>query len=133
VTGTVGLVASAYDTPPPPLPPAPWSLTRVTPALLRWRVLRGSTVVRPWRTAVDFRTSLLPPELFGRIYAPGTTQNRANHPGRYRFWLTRSWDTRELPDGTYRIEVAAFDTQGNSGEASTFLRVSNPRQSRKRT
>ena len=134
VTGTVGLVATAYDTPPPPLPPAPWTLSRVTPALLKWRILRGSTVVRPWRTAFDFRDSLLPPELFWTVFAPGTTQNRANHPGHYRFWLTRGWDTRDLPNGLYRIEVAAHDTQGNSGTASTLLRVANGAgQSRRRT
>lgn len=129
VSGTIGLVATAFDTPPAPLPPAPWSLTRVTPALLKWRIVRDTAVVRPWHTVVDFRTSLLPPELFTRIYAPGTTQNRANHPGRYRFWLTRDWDTRSLADGLYRIEVAAYDTQGNSGHASAVLRIANQSRS----
>jgi hypothetical protein len=130
ISGNVGLVATAYDTPPAPLPPAPWSLTRVTPALLKWRIVRDTAVVRPWHTVVDFRTSLLPPELFSTVYAPGTTQNRADHPGRYRFWLTRDWDTRELPDGLYRIEVAAYDTQGNSGRVSTVLRIANRPQRR---
>jgi hypothetical protein len=129
VTGTVGLVATAFDTPPAPLPPAPWSLTRVTPAVLKWRIVRDTAVVRPWHTVVDFRNSLLPPELFTTIYAPGTTQNRANHPGRYRFWLTRTWDTRSLADGLYRIEVAAYDTQGNSGHASAVLRIANQSRS----
>jgi hypothetical protein len=101
----------------------------VAPALLKWRIVSDTAVVRPWHTVVDFRTTLLRPELFTTIYAPGTTQNRANHPGRYRFWLTRNWDTRVLADGLYRIEVAVYDTQANSGHASAVLRIANQSRS----
>ena len=37
--GTVDLLVDAYDTPPPPLPAPPWNLTRVAPALIRWRLV----------------------------------------------------------------------------------------------
>jgi hypothetical protein len=59
VSGGVDVIAEAHDTPPIPVPP-PWNDLPVTPAMIRWRVLHGASVVRPWHTPVDFRSSLLP-------------------------------------------------------------------------
>jgi hypothetical protein len=47
------------------------------PALRRWRVLRDSQVIVPWRVVIDSRRGRLPPADYDRIYAPGTRQNRA--------------------------------------------------------
>jgi hypothetical protein len=71
--------------------------------------------VRPWHTPIDLGKSLIPPDQFGRIYAPGTRQNRPGKPGLYRFFLAHTWSTRLLRDGNYRLEVEASDLYGNSG------------------
>jgi murein DD-endopeptidase MepM/ murein hydrolase activator NlpD len=131
MTGTVNLIANAFDTPPLPAPPGAWAFSRSTPSILRWRILRGRTVVRPWKTAIDFSTYLEPAGLFTSIYASGTRQNRAWRPGRYRFWLARNWDTRRLPNGNYRLEVAAYDLAGNSGDATTAIGIDNGVQRRR--
>ena len=86
VTGSVDVIVDAWDLPPLPVPP-PWANMPVTPALLRWRVLRDGKVIRPWHAPVDFRRTLLPPSLFAVVFAPGTRQNRPNRPGRYRFYV----------------------------------------------
>src|SRR6185437_14677872 len=111
VSGGVDVVADAHDTPPVPVP-APWNGLPVTPAVIRWRVLRSGTVVRPWHTPVDFRSSLLPQSAFHRIYAPGTRQNHANEPGSYRFFLAHGWSTGLLADGSYLLDVEASDLAG---------------------
>src|SRR5207244_3505053 len=93
-----------------------WDDTRVTPALIRWRILRGITGGQaPWKTAVDFRSSLMPSALFNLVYAPGTRQNRAGRPGNYNFYLRQAWRSTRLRDGPYRLQVAAFDSRRNSG------------------
>jgi hypothetical protein len=112
VTGAVDVVAEAHDTPPIAVP-APWHGLPVTPALLRWRVLRHGTVVRRWHAPVDFRTALMPQERFDTIYAPGTRQNHAGEPGVYRFYLAHTWSTGWLPNDDYAIEVEASDLAGN--------------------
>jgi hypothetical protein len=125
VHGTVALIAEAFETPPlsdvgrwrPDIP--------VTPALLRWRILRGRRVVRRWDTAVDFRDALLPPEHFDRTYAPGTRKGGIRRPGRYRFYLAWEWDTSRLPNGFFRLQVAAFDIRSNRGLASVRFRIAN--------
>lgn len=124
VTGTVDLIASAYDT-PTNRPAPPWYDSRVTPALVRWRLLRGSSVVQDWTTAADFRRDLLPATEFWDVFAPGTLENRANRPGRYRFYLARAWDTSTLPDGLYRVQVNTQDTFGNGATASAPLTIAN--------
>ena len=70
VHGAVDVIAEAHDTPPIPVP-APWDDLPVTPARLRWRLLRGGETVRDWHTPVDFRGTLLPQADYDRIYAPG--------------------------------------------------------------
>ena len=94
--------------------------------LIRWRILRASG--RPatrWRTAIDFRYSLLPNPLFNLIYAPGTRQNRANRPGRYLFYLREGWSSERLPNGAYRLRVGAWDTRGNSAFGTLPFTVAN--------
>ena len=112
----------AYDT-PPIAPPPPWQDSRWTPALIRWRIVRDGVEVVSWRVAVDF-SSLLPPQDFDSVYAPGTVQNFANNPGRYVFWLAHGFDTSTLPEGTYELEVAAEDTRGNTGTGAADFTIS---------
>ena len=124
VHGAVDVIAEAHDTPPIPVP-APWNDLPVTPARLRWRVLRGSETVRPWHTPVDFRGTLLPQAAYDRIYAPGTRQNRAGSPGLYRFFLAHTWSTTLFPDGNYELEVEASDLAGNTGTRTQAFTVAN--------
>lgn len=126
VSGLVDVVVEAWDRPPLPVP-APWSESIVTPALVRWRVLRGRDVVRPWHAPVDFRKTLLPPSLFSVVYAPGTAQNHPGKPGRYRFFVAHTWDTRRLRNGLYRLEVSVADMSGNRALAGLPFTVANRR------
>jgi len=125
VRGTVDLTTDAHDIPPLPLPPPEWAQTRLAPALIRWRIMQGHTQIRPWQTSVDFRTFLVPSNLFGFVYAPGTYQNRPSRPGRYEYYLARNFDTRALPNGLYSVEVEAWDTQENIGRAAYAFLVTN--------
>jgi hypothetical protein len=115
ISGSVDVVAEAHDMPPIKVPP-PWNGLPVTPARVRWRVLRpNGTVVRRWHTPVDFTKGLIPQERFRTVYAPGTRQNHAGKPGLYRFYLAHTWSTELLADGLYRLEVEAADLAGNTG------------------
>ena len=128
VSGVDDLTCEAYDLPSIP-PPSPWQGTRVTPALIRWRIVRASG--RPatrWKTAVDFRFSLLPNAAFNLVYAPGTKQNRAGRPGRYVFYLKAGWSSAKLPNGSYRLLVGAWDTRGNSAFGALPFTVANPKR-----
>ena len=124
VHGAVDVIAEAYDTPPIPVP-APWDHLPVTPAQLRWRVLRAGEVVRPWHTPVDFRATLLPRSAFARVYAPGTRQNHADVPGLYRFYLAHTWSTPTLQDGEYELQSEAIDLAGNTGTHAVDFTVAN--------
>jgi Peptidase family M23 len=124
VSGAVDVVVEAWDR-PPLAPPAPFDAAIVTPALLRWRVLRGAKVVRPWHTPIDFRNGLLPANRFASVYGPGTRQNKPGKPGRYRFFLAHTWSTRTLPNGQYMLEVAAVDMSGNRAHAKLPFEVVN--------
>jgi len=123
VFGDVDVVVEAYDR-PPLRPLEPWSGAIVTPCRLRWRVLRGGRVARPWHTPVDFRT-LQPQERFKAIYAAGTRQNRPGKPGRYRFFLAHGWTTSLLPDGHHRLEAEAADERGNLARAGLDFVLAN--------
>src|SRR5438105_1499880 len=60
VSGTIGLIADAYVLPSIE-PPAPWNRARLVPSLVRWRLVPDDgDPPTPWRTAADFRFSLLP-------------------------------------------------------------------------
>lgn len=128
--GLVELVAEAFDQ-PPIAPPPPWHTTPVTPALVRWRLIRGTRAIIPWRVAADFRISFQPHVIndsdtrFNSIYAPGTRQNHPNEPGLFRYWLARRFDTRRYPDGNYQIEVEATDVRGNGGRRQLPVTIDN--------
>jgi hypothetical protein len=124
ITGSVDLVADAYDT-PPLAPLGLWAASRVTPALIRWRIVGVRSVVVPWLTAIDFRRYLLPSAVFDDVYAPGTTENRARRPGDYHLYLAHDLDTRMFPNGVYTLEVFAEDTRGNTAQRSLPFRVVN--------
>jgi hypothetical protein len=124
IFGAVDVIAEAHDTPPKPVP-APWNGLPVTPARLRWRVLRGNTVVRAWHTPVDFTKGLLPKERYNAIYAKGTRQNHAGKPGLYRFYLAHTWSTQALPDADYELEAEASDLSGNAGSLRIPFRLAN--------
>ena len=81
--------------------------------------------MRPWHTPIDFSRELLPQEAFGRIYAPGTRQNRAGKPGLYRFYLAHRWSTTLLDDGRYHLEVEAIDLRGNKGRLHLPFTIAN--------
>jgi hypothetical protein len=125
LAGTCDLLVDAYDTPPAPLPAPPWNLTRVAPALVRWRLVPAGATTAPWRTAVDFRSFLAPRERFGTVYAPWTTLNRPGKPARLVFYVARAWDSRRLANGRYRLQVAVFDSQGNSARAGIWVTIAN--------
>jgi hypothetical protein len=126
VKGDVDVIVEAWDKPPLPVPP-PWHDLAVTPALLRWRVLRGREVVRPWRAPVDFRRTMLPASLFHAVYAQGTRQNKPNKVGRYRFYVAHGWTTSRLRNGLYRLQVSAADVHGNRAVAALPFTVANRR------
>jgi hypothetical protein len=124
VAGDIDVVVEAWDKPPLPVPP-PWSDLPVTPALVRWRVMQGRKVIRPWHAPVDFTLGLLPPSLFSVVYAPGTKQNHPGKAGVYRFYVAHTWDTRRLRDGLYKLEVSVADISGNKATAALPFTVAN--------
>jgi hypothetical protein len=124
IRGPVDLIVEAFDIPPLAVP-APWAGMPVAPALLRWRVRRAGRVVRPWHTPVDLGRRMLDQELFASVYAPGTRQNHPNRPGRYRFYLARSWSTRLLPNGHYQLDVQAATISGNKAAATLPFTLAN--------
>jgi murein DD-endopeptidase MepM/ murein hydrolase activator NlpD len=128
VSGVVDLTCDAYDVPEID-PPWPWQQSRVTPALIRWRIVRADgQPATSWQTAVDFRFALLPDGLFNLVYAPGTKQNHANRPGRYVFYLAAGWSSAKLPNGSYRLVVGAWDTRGNGGYGSLSFTIANEKR-----
>lgn len=65
---------------------------------------------------------MLNAKLFGSIYTPQTQQNHKGEPGRFCFYLTRGL---ALVDGSYEIEVQAFDTRANRADARLDFQVSD--------
>jgi hypothetical protein len=130
LSGKVDLVAEAFDNPPISAPP-PWHGIPVTPALVRWRLVRDGAEVVPWRVAADFRVSFVPDVVgnsdvhYGDVYATGTTQNHPNEPGLFRFWLARGFDTTQHPDGQYRLDVEAADVRGNASVGHLVMTIAN--------
>jgi hypothetical protein len=74
----------------------------------------------------------------GRHYAPGTEQNlpangcmrfhasmRCDGVYWFRLFPLRYWDTRELRDGRYRLEVRVWDVAGNLSRADVAVRIAN--------
>jgi hypothetical protein len=124
LTGVVNLIAVAHDNPPLSAPP-PWKGMPVTPALVRWRLVRHGRAVFPWRVAADFRGALRTEFRFNEVYAGGTRQNKPPKRGRYRFWLARGWDTRLHRDGRYRLDVEVVDIRGNASRRNLELVLVN--------
>ena len=125
VTGFVDVTVDAFDPPPLPALPPEWAQAKLAPTLIRWRIVQGQTTVRPWETAVDFRTFLLRPSLFDFVYGPGTFQNKDSRPGRYEFYLAHELQTSLFPNGSYVLQVDALDDQENVGQASFAFTVTN--------
>lgn len=124
VSSSIDIEAEVYDTPPIP-PPGTWHVARLTPALIWWKLLRGNQALTDWNLSVDFSFALMPGSLYNWIYAPGTYQNKANRPGEYLFWLVHGLDTRQFPDGNYRIAVLAEDTRWNVGSGTLDFTIAN--------
>ena len=128
VSGVVDLTCEAYDVPEVD-PPWPWQQTRVTPALVRWRIVSADGLpATRWKTAVDFRFALLPDGLFNLVYARGTKQNRSSRPGRYVFYLEEGWSSAKLPNGSYRLVVGAWDIRGNGGYGTLPFTIVNEKR-----
>jgi murein DD-endopeptidase MepM/ murein hydrolase activator NlpD len=124
VSGVVDVTVEAYDPSPLQLPEG-WTQARLSPAEIRWQILQGQNIIRPWERPVDFRTFLLPFSLFDFVYAPPTFQNRLNRPGRYEYYLAHEFDTRFLANGSYVLQVEALDTQENLAQASFAFTFTN--------
>jgi Peptidase family M23 len=121
--GTVDVVVSAFDRPDPPVG-GRWADEPVTPALIRWRLVKDGRPVPRWRRAVDFRWRLLARRRFPSVYAPGTRENHEAEPGRYCFYVvTMSRRLATLRPGGYALQVVATDTRGNAGFATLPLSV----------
>ena len=97
----------------------------MTPAFVRWRLMRGGRAVVPWQVVADFRTTLLPAARYPHVYAAGTTQNHPNAAGLFRFLLARAFDTRAIPTVDYRLEVEAADIRGNASRKHLELTFTN--------
>jgi hypothetical protein len=59
------------------------------------------------------------------MYAPGTYQNKPHRPGQYIFWLAHGFDTTNLANGSYTLDVLASDTRNNIGTASVALTIAH--------
>jgi murein DD-endopeptidase MepM/ murein hydrolase activator NlpD len=123
--GIINVEAEIYDT-PPVRPAGVWSVARLAPALVMWRLLQNGLALTDWTVSVDFTASLLPAGAYPYTYAPGTYQNKPNRPGRYVFWITHELDTSTLPNGQYTIEVLAKDNRFNEATLGLDFTVLNP-------
>src|SRR5262249_35432699 len=85
VTGSVWLVAQAFDKPSLSVP-GNWHGMPVTPARVSWRIQRpGGAVVVPTRVAADFRTNVPGNDAFWSVYARGTFQNMTAFGNHYSY------------------------------------------------
>jgi hypothetical protein len=124
VNGNVDILVRALDEPAISAPP-PWADMPVMPSLVQWRITKqNGRPVTAWRLAFDV-TETLPSLTYDRVYASGTRQNHPNRPGKYLCYLARGWDTAELPNGAYAVQVAVADTRGNRVRSSWSLVVAN--------
>jgi hypothetical protein len=120
--GPIDITVDAFVPTPFPAPP-PWQDTPLAPTAIRWRLVADSVPVSPWTDAVDFRWSIPPNGMYDDVYAPGTTPNHPDHPGRYVFYLAHNWDVSTIPPGDYVLEVEALGPRGASTVATTELDV----------
>lgn len=125
-TGTFDIIAEVSDETPLPVA-APWRNMPVMPALVRWRIVGGKRLATNWQTAVDFRETIPAASAFGSVFARWTRQNHPHHPGRYRIYLAHAWNSAQLPAGSYRIEVSACDSRGNTAAVEFPLTLATNR------
>ena len=135
LSGAVVPIVRAADTTSLPVPGI-WGGLPVAPALLTWHVERANDgrVVIAKRVAFDVRETIPANDVFWSFYARGTRQNMTTFgkqrawrtPGTYLYRLTRSTlDTRDLPNGIYRLVVTAADIGRNTGSLAQVFIVRN--------
>ena len=105
--------------------PKPWAHMPVTPALLRFRIVRFGKKrpcrgARAW-TCATFRQ----PDAFHVIFNPETRPNHPNKPGLYSYILAHDWNSVKHPNGNYRIEVQAADAHGNRATSALPFKIRN--------
>ena len=131
--GAVDLIVETFDRPPISAPQAAWHGMPVTPALVRWRLVRNARAFVPWRIASDFRRRSCRRSPASR---PATsTSARSTPPGRARTSRTsrgssgsgsRAGSTlARFPDGDYRLDVEAADIRGNASRGHLVLTLVN--------
>jgi hypothetical protein len=123
IFGTVDVCCIAYDWPPMKVP-KPWAHMPVTPAYIRFRIVRFGKSVVPWRKGVDLRT-FRQPDAFHVIFNPETRQNHPNKPGLYSYILAHDWNSARHPNGNYRIDVEASDIHGNRARSNLDFSIGN--------
>jgi murein DD-endopeptidase MepM/ murein hydrolase activator NlpD len=132
VSGRVGLVLEAVDTPALDVP-GRWRGFPVTPARVTWKLERGDRILLRG-VARDARGSVPRNDRFWETFARGTHQNwpifagrKLRHrPGRYLFELVpHALDTRRLRDGRYELVATASDASGNSDVIRLLLTIDN--------
>ncbi|MGA9762180.1 MAG: M23 family metallopeptidase [Gaiellaceae bacterium] len=132
--GLVHIATQAHDMPALPVL-SNWPGLGVTAATVAWDLRRpgGKAVIRR-QTVADFRQTVPDNQDFWKIYAAGTHQNKFGYRslqrvrlvGLFSYDLTPSGlDTRAIPNGTYKLTVAAADTCGNSGSLSEQIEIAN--------
>jgi hypothetical protein len=122
LSGRLFFVVEVFDWPALPVQGRWHAGYPVTPALITWRIERGSRIVVPERVAWDVRRTVPKNDRFWAVFARGTYQNwpvfdSQHHRfvrGKLLFKLSaRPFDTRTLADGAYELVVTAEDTVGN--------------------
>jgi hypothetical protein len=124
-----------------------WRLeTRHHPARVRLRVVRlddGEVVINRdvFRTDVTLDVQGPAPVGFSQHFAPGTRQNlraptviKLGRQGRGELWFRLFaqsgrepyWDTRTARNGSYRLDVAAWDVMGNRAREKIDVTLANP-------
>jgi murein DD-endopeptidase MepM/ murein hydrolase activator NlpD len=124
VSGSVAVVAEAYDT-PPILPPAPWDVARLAPESISWKLRDVSGAVLATGVSVTFANGIPSSDLYGFVYAPGTYQNKPHRPGRYLYRVIHDFDTTAYPNGSYQLEVDASDSRRNVDSNTINFTIAN--------
>jgi hypothetical protein len=125
LVGAIDITADAYDTPPLPLPPPPWDVARLAPAVIWWTLTDGVGRVVESSTVVNFGVGLPVNAYYDSVYGPGTYENKPHRPGHYLYRVAHGFDTTRFADGRYTLEVTASDTRGNFGTAQVALVIAN--------